>query len=267
MGFATPQTQINWQNMEDTIQTWIASVCGVDVVWRDQDAVAPIYPYVTVKRLTGFVSFSEVAREQTLQPEIRVIKIVDTLAATYTATIKGSVYVYTKLLGDTVTTIRNGLLVLVQATPPSGVTATSSGADSISVTGGAGVPIDVSVTASMTSTITQEILLFTYRQSGRVLIELQAFVMATTGAKATYQNATTILDACLASLVTEQWQAHLCGNGYIPENTTGPDDLTEIDGAEILSRAVATISFLCTSNIVEDVGIIETVELENEILL
>lgn len=268
MSYAVPQQPVNWQPIEDALQAWVANVSGVEAVWAKQNAVHPPMPYITLDKLTGFIKSSHngVVRTQVLQPEIRLIRVLSDAQASYTVEILESEFTYVKQLGDDIADIRTGILALVQAAPPSGVTAATSGADGFTVTGAPGVGINTTVSAGMSFAVTQEAIKYKIQQQGTFVLELQARLVPSSGAEATYQNATAILDRVLGSLDSNKWSGYLGAAGITPFNTTGPDDISDLDRAVVWSRAVSTISIMCVSEVQEESTYIETAELVNEIL-
>lgn len=264
MTYAPAQQPIAWQAIEDAIHTWIAGVTGVNVAWANQHAVTPPFPLVTLAKLTGFIPLSGevgVVRTKANQPEVRMIRVLNTAGATYTVTIEGAPYSYVKQGGDTVMMIRDALLGLVQASPPSGVVALASSTDAFTLTGPSGTPVDTTVNiASLQMSVTQEVLRYGYSEIGTFTLEAQAEVSVASGAQATYQNAASILERVIGSRHSEQWRAALTSAGLVLLEFDGPTDISYLE-AEPHSRFVATFTFQLCSETIEDVATIEIVDL------
>ncbi|MFQ3623135.1 MAG: flagellar hook-basal body complex protein, partial [Acetobacteraceae bacterium] len=69
----------------------------------------------------------------------------------FTVTLNGTDYTYTAIPGDTETEVRNGLLALIPPIP--GITETPVGPDGFTLTGAAGLPLALTVTGALTSTV------------------------------------------------------------------------------------------------------------------
>lgn len=259
------QNPIDWTTVLTDLYTWVRDTSGITVVWRDQKAIRPASPYITLKRITSYSKSHDYYTVQNKQKEIRHIVVTDNVQSSYTATVNLSPFVYTPGGSETIEQIRDGLQALIVAGSEP-VTVTPLNTDTIVLTANAvGTPFDVSVTAGLTTAVIQEILRVEYKTHGVFGLSMQAHVDQSSPDDIVDLDASYFLDRVLGSLELPAWDEYLAAKKLVIQDVSGPTDIPFLDGTQYQSRAVATLTVRTIAAMTEDVGIIETALIDDNI--